>query len=252
MALPHSSPFFHLLLAFFFLWHLPLGFSDQSNCQAWLVQSIPTDMPDLQLVPGVLSTGDVLQWLAGNATKSLDLTVQYWELLAGPNDSNSGDYGYSEAKMKKFGADVGREVYKSLINAADRNVDIRIIQHSGLYPNYVQEASDLAAGRTNVKNITLLLKNWWGTGIVHSKVWVSDNKDIYIGSANNDWNSLTQVKELGIYLVGCTKIARSLRHYINNLWILSTLNSTDYTRTIFDSQWQASRKVLAIRKSRRS
>ncbi|KAJ1703574.1 hypothetical protein LUZ63_003353 [Rhynchospora breviuscula] len=243
MALPRSSPFFHLLLAFFFLWHLPLGFSDQSNCQAWLVQSIPTDMPDLQLVPGVLSTGDVLQWLAGNATKSLDLTVQYWELLAGPNDSNSGDYGYSEAEMKKFGADVGREVYKSLVNAADRNVDIRIIQHSGLYPNYVQEASDLAAGHTNVKNITLLLRNWWGTGIVHSKVWVSDNKDIYIGSANNDWKSLTQVKELGIYLVGCTKIAHSLRHYINNLWMLSTLNSTDYTRTIFDSQWQASRKV---------
>lgn len=45
-----------------------------------------------------------------------------------------------------------------------------------------------------MKNITLLLSNWWGTGIVHCKVWISDNKDIYIGSANNDWKSLTQVQ----------------------------------------------------------
>ena len=29
----------------------------KSECKAWLVQSIPTDMPQLSLVPGVLSTG---------------------------------------------------------------------------------------------------------------------------------------------------------------------------------------------------
>ncbi|KAF3329605.1 phospholipase D Z-like protein [Carex littledalei] len=242
MALLYSSSSFFFLLVALCSWHLPFAFA-QSNCKAWLVQSIPTDMPDLHLVPGVLSTADVLQWLAGNATKSLDLTVQYWELLAEPNNSKSGDYGYSEADMKKFGADSGRQVYQSLVEAADRNVGIRIIQHSGLYPDFVEEASDLAAGRPNVKNITLLLSNWWGTGIVHCKVWISDNKDIYIGSANNDWKSLTQVKELGIYLVGCSKIAQSLRDYLDNLFTLSTLNSMDYTRTIFDSQWQASRKV---------
>jgi hypothetical protein len=28
---------------------------------------------------------------------------------------------------------------------------------------------------------------------VHAKVWISDKKDVYIGSANNDWKSLTQV-----------------------------------------------------------
>lgn len=30
------------------------------RCEAWLVQSIPTDMPDLRIVPGVLSTGEQL------------------------------------------------------------------------------------------------------------------------------------------------------------------------------------------------
>jgi phospholipase D3/4 len=32
-----------------------------------LVQSIPTDMLELPVVPGALRTGDVLQWLAGNS-----------------------------------------------------------------------------------------------------------------------------------------------------------------------------------------
>lgn len=41
--------------------------------------------------------------------------------------------------------------------------------------------------------MTLLLGDWWGSGIVHAKVWISDGKDMYIGSANNDWKSLTQV-----------------------------------------------------------
>lgn len=31
---------------------------DDDECKAWLVQSIPTDMPELPLVPGVLATGD--------------------------------------------------------------------------------------------------------------------------------------------------------------------------------------------------
>lgn len=30
---------------------------EEIECKAWLVQSIPTDMPQLHLVPGVLSTG---------------------------------------------------------------------------------------------------------------------------------------------------------------------------------------------------
>lgn len=31
------------------------------------------------------------------------------------------------------------------------------------------------------------------TGVLHTKFWVVDKKHIYIGSANMDWRSLTQV-----------------------------------------------------------
>ncbi|XP_042453241.1 phospholipase D Z-like [Zingiber officinale] len=213
------------------------------RCKAWLVQSIPTDMPHLPRVPGVLSTGDVLRWLAGNATKNLDVIAQYWQFLAQPDNPKSGDYGFSAEDMEMFGAGEGRAVYKSLEDAADRKVDLRILQHSGFAPDFDQESADLAAGRPNVKNVTLLLGDWWGSGIVHAKVWISDGKDMYIGSANNDWKSLTQVKEVGIYLVDCPSIAKWIETYFGNLWTLSSLNSTAYTRTVWDKQWQVKRKV---------
>lgn len=100
---------------------------EDEECKAWLVQSIPTDMPELRPVPGVLSTSDVLQWLAGNATtkEGLDLTAQYWELEAQPGNPLSGDYGFSEQQMEQFGAPAGKAVYASLLAAADRGVPIR-------------------------------------------------------------------------------------------------------------------------------
>jgi hypothetical protein len=36
---------------------LPPASESSPQCKAWLVQSIPTDMPHLPRVPGVLSTG---------------------------------------------------------------------------------------------------------------------------------------------------------------------------------------------------
>ncbi|KAK6158772.1 hypothetical protein DH2020_006086 [Rehmannia glutinosa] len=216
---------------------------DDEQCKAWLVQSIPTDMPHLPLVPGVLSTADVFRWLAGNSSRSLDIIAQYWQLIAHPQDPRSGDYGYSKDDMHRFGANDGYEVYRELENAADRNISIRFLQHSGVYPDYTEESSTLALGRPNVKNVTLLLKDWWGSGIVHAKVWISDSRDVYIGSANNDWKSLTQVKEVGIYLAGCPRIAREVEIYYDNLWKLAHLNSSAYTKSVWDQPWQTVRKV---------
>ncbi|KAH8952931.1 hypothetical protein BDL97_09G110500 [Sphagnum fallax] len=172
-----------------------------ASCQAWLLQSIPTDMPELPAVPGVLRTGDVLQWLAGNSSKSLDIMSYYWELLALPKNPASRDYGYSQQQLDQFG--VGQAVYDSLIAAADRGVPIRIVQDTGFSPDFDSESAAIAAGRPNVQNRTLYVSDWWGGGVLHAKLWISNKKHAYVGSANNDWKSLTQVKELGIYFTDC-------------------------------------------------
>jgi phospholipase D3/4 len=46
-----------LLVAAAALWGAPAADAGADTCKAWLVQSIPTDMPHLRRVPGVLSTG---------------------------------------------------------------------------------------------------------------------------------------------------------------------------------------------------
>ncbi|KAI9192234.1 hypothetical protein LWI28_019842 [Acer negundo] len=199
---------------------LPSSASSSTKCKAWLVQSIPTDMPHLSQVSGVLSTGNVLKWLAGNSTKRLDIIAQYWQLLAHPDDPRSGGFGYSKQDMQRFGSQEGFDVHESLEDAADRNIRIRLQQHSGVYPDYTSEPLNLASGRPNVENVTLLLSDWWGSGIVHAKVWISDRRDAYIGSANNDWKSLIQVKEVGIYIVDCPKIVKKMEAYFDNLHLL--------------------------------
>jgi len=42
---------------------------------------------------------------------------------------------------------------------------------------------------------TLNFSQWFGSGILHTKVWIVDKKHIYLGSANMDWRSLTQVRD---------------------------------------------------------
>ena len=32
-----------------------------------------------------------------------------------------------------------------------------------------------------------------GSGVLHTKLWIVDKKHFYVGSANMDWRSLTQV-----------------------------------------------------------
>lgn len=54
---------------------------------------------------------------------------------------------------------------------------------------------------------------------------------------------MIQVKELGIYLVNCPKIARKVEAYSDNLWELASLDATENTKIVWDQQWQISRKV---------
>lgn len=51
------------------------------------------------------------------------------------------------------------------------------------------------------------------------------------------------MKELGIYLVGCPKIARKVETYFENLWTLASLDHTTHTTTVSDKQWQVDRQV---------
>ncbi|KAI1229550.1 Phospholipase D3 [Lamprotornis superbus] len=66
-------------------------------------------------------------------------------------------------------------------------------------------------------------------GILHTKFWLVDGVHLYIGSANMDWRSLTQVgcakewgqvKELGAAIYNCSCLAKDLAKIFEAYWAL--------------------------------
>jgi len=111
--------------------------------------------------------------------------------------------------MKEMGADIGTQLYQALDDALKRGVSVRIVESPGFggkdeamalqtkYPDKLQiQIVNMKAppGGTTANS-------WYGGGIMHAKLWLADAKSskptFYIGSANMDWKSLAQVKELG-------------------------------------------------------
>jgi len=62
--------------------------------------------------------------------------------------------------------------------------------------------------------ITIRRLNWDNQthlkGVLHSKFFVVDNAVAYVGSANFDWRSLAQVKELGLVIRNCSALVDDL------------------------------------------
>lgn len=53
-----------------------------------------------------------------------------------------------------------------------------------------QDTAELASTGAEVREVNLTALTG---GIVHTKLWVVDQKHLYLGSANMDWRSLSQV-----------------------------------------------------------
>jgi phospholipase D3/4 len=60
-----------------------------------------------------------------------------------------------------------------------------------------------------------------GSGILHTKLWLVDGEHFYVGSANTDWRSLTQVKELGLMGQNCSCITKDANKIFEVYWALS-------------------------------
>jgi phospholipase D3/4 len=135
------------------------------------------------------STYNAWTELLRRAEKSVDIVAVYWNM----RDKT----GYKTAWQ-------GEEVFNLLIETAKRGVKIRVAQNSansefgplddldylekqGLYSNDDSKSKGL------VEVQTLNFTHLFGSGILHTKLWVIDHQHFYLGSANMDWQSLTEV-----------------------------------------------------------
>ena len=87
----------------------------------------------------------------------------------------------------------GELVFKKIKEAGlERGIRIRVAQNqpSKSAPDEDTRVLD-SLGAAIVRNVDF--NRLIGTGILHTKLWVVDGKHFFVGSANMDWRSLTQV-----------------------------------------------------------
>lgn len=216
--------------------------SPSTDARAYLVESLPTDV-DLAPPAGADRTGPTLTRLVNGAQRTIDLTAMYWALQ--PNPDRRDEKGFSrEALLEQFGATEGQALYDALLAAVERGVRLRILQGPG-FDDTDDESSDLLhASPSNVAIETVKMQAWYGSGIMHQKIWVFDGRHIYLGSANMDWKSLTQVKEIGVVVENDPVVAGELGRYFETWWAFGALQP-DVVHGVFDPLFQIRRTVPA-------
>lgn len=74
--------------------------------------------------------------------------------------------------------------------------------------------------------------------MLHTKFMVVDAVSLYLGSANWDWRSLAQVKELGLVVRGCRPMATDLLKIFELYWLLAGKTSLpDAYPAKLDTPW---------------
>ena len=91
----------------------------------FLVETIPLLNFSLALESGALNTYEVLEKLVNESTRTLDVSVMYWNLLVSDGDD---DAAASPGGCAALGCDRGLRLYRAFEAAAARGVALRFLQ----------------------------------------------------------------------------------------------------------------------------
>jgi phospholipase D3/4 len=211
------------------------------EASAYLVESIPKGLEDLRDTPGVRYTENVLVELTRQARSTIDLTAMYWNLL--PDPKSPDESGFTDEQFAKMGADTGRALFEALREAAARGVRIRTLESPGFSASSKPESATLRDEFPQVVEVFEIDMGRWygGSGIMHQKLWIFDDRHIYLGSANMDWKSIMQVKEMGVAVENCPELAADATKYFNGWCTFSKLQASSVE--VFDSLVRVDRLV---------
>ncbi|XP_042637434.1 5'-3' exonuclease PLD4 [Orycteropus afer afer] len=172
-------------------------------CQLVLVESLPQDL----VVPGPAVQPLAQAWLQllDAAQESVHVASFYWSLTG-------ADVGVHDPSSQ-----LGEALLHKLRQLLDKNVSLAVATGDPTMARNSTDLQVLAAQGAQVRRVPM--KQLTG-GVLHSKFWVVDKLHIYLGSANMDWRSLTQVKELGVIIYNCSQLARDLEKTFQTYWAL--------------------------------
>ncbi|KAM4567096.1 5'-3' exonuclease PLD3 [Odontesthes bonariensis] len=177
-------------------------------CKIVLVESIPEG-----LVFNSSSTHPSIfqAWinLMAEARSSVDIASFYWTLTNKDTETHEPTAQQGEAILTRLAELSGKLHVRIAVNTPQQSQpqdDLKLLNDSG---------ADIRT--VNMRALT--------SGVLHTKFWVVDKKHIYIGSANMDWRSLTQVKELGAVVYNCSCLAEDLGKIFEAYWFLGESKS---------------------------
>lgn len=176
-------------------------------CKLTLVETIPDN---LTYPPGSpIHMDTYLSWdhLIDQAHDGIDIGSYYWTMR-------------EEDVVPDPSAWKGEKIFDRLLEKGrNSDITIRIAQNNNSDPSQMNDTKILmSSGAADVR--TLDFDKLQGAGILHTKMWISDDKHFYVGSANLDWRALTQVKELGIMVTDCACMGRDLQKVFSVYWTL--------------------------------
>jgi len=178
-----------------------------SSCSVQIVESIPEGLSFNTSLPAFSSTYQAWRELIDLAETEILQAGMYWTLRG------SDIFPHPSAWQ-------GEDIFSSLKNATlTRGLSLRIAQNKPRPGEPNLDTDDLAreAG-AEVRSVDF--PHLLGAGILHTKLWVVDSKHFYVGSANFDWRSLTQVKEVGVLVKDCPCLATDIEKIWSVYWRL--------------------------------
>ncbi|XP_050292726.1 5'-3' exonuclease PLD3-like [Anthonomus grandis grandis] len=184
-----------------------LNYQRKCDSPGYLVETIPEGLVFNDTNVKNFDTFWTWMDLINNAEKSIEIASLYWTLRG--SDVNSTDPSdFKGEKLLKALQQKGKKGVKIRIAQNEENSDTKWLMHE-------------AAAEVRTVNFTRLL----GGGVLHTKMIIVDKLYVYIGSANMDWRSLAQVKEMGIVVYGCSCLATDALKIFEAYWTLGLNDS---------------------------
>ncbi|NXE39857.1 PLD4 Phospholipase, partial [Ptilorrhoa leucosticta] len=181
------------------------------HCSFELVENVPYDLPFEINSTAAKPLYQVWMRLLDLAQEKVHVASYYWSLTG-------KDISVNDSSSKK-----GEDILQRFERLLAENVSLYIAASSPTLATKSRDLELLAEKGAHVKKIDF---GHLTGGVLHSKFWIVDMKHIYIGSANMDWRSLSQVKEFGAVMYNCSCLAKDLWKTFSTYWDVGYPNAT--------------------------
>ncbi|XP_076001852.1 inactive phospholipase D5 [Genypterus blacodes] len=185
------------------------------DCRAVLVENIPHELTLPDEGSGYIPLSVAFLTLLDQAKYSVEVVSPVWDL----NCWEAWETWATAIKQSQL-------LFQRLLSLKSHGVKLKIASSQ----TNSAELKSLADHDAEVRfvNMTALTR-----GGLHSSFWIVDRSHIYIGSADMNWKSFSQRKELGVMVYNCSCLALDLHRVFSFYW---QLHDKDYIPSIWSKR----------------